>query len=374
MLLIKIFFICVFPLILSVNAFCADEPYISAESAVVINAHTLEVYYEKDAFSQRSMASTTKIMTALLACESNKGESIVVAENFAAEGTSIGLKEGDKLYFQDLVYAMMLASGNDAARLTASFLSGSEEKFAEMMNEKAREIGMNSTNFVTASGLDADGHYTTAYDMALLGAAAVKNDSLREIMSCESYTVKFLSPEKQVTFYNHNKLLSQCEGVFGIKTGFTQKSGRCLVTACERDGVTFIAVTLKAPDDWNDHQKLYDYVFGCVKNETIYVAPQLKAVAVCGGAQGSVSVEVDNDGISLPYKDTAKYELKVYLPHFLYAPISKGDVIGRVEISVAGNTVAERYIYVSEDVGATSTEEKFTILDFFRKIFDFGKE
>ncbi len=374
MLLIKIIFISLFSFVFCIGAVCIDEPYVSAESAVVMNTQTLEVFYEKKAQEVRSMASTTKIMTALLACESGNLDSIVTAKEFAAEGTSIGLKEGDKLRLRDMVYAMMLESGNDAARLTATFLAGSEEKFARLMNEKAEKIGMKNTNFVTASGLDAEEHYTTAYDMALLGAEAINNEMMRKIMSEKSYTASFILPEKKVTFYNHNKLLGRCNGVFGIKTGFTKKSGRCLVTACVRDGITFVAVTLRAPDDWNDHERLYNYAYKTVKTETIDITSFADMISVCGGNKSGVSFSFCNENFLLPYQSYPNHTVKIYTPMFLYAPVKKGDIIGRAELIVAGRMVAQTDIYCCESIDSVKVKEKIRIIEFLKKVFDFRKE
>ena len=233
MLIIRIFvsfcFICIFAF--SVNGINDND--ISAESAVVINRETKEIVFEKNAYEKRSMASTTKIMTALLACESGylyKNVEIT-SEMCGAEGTSLGLKAGYKLKLYDLVCGMMLKSGNDAANAVAIFLGGSLQNFAKMMNNKAYSIGMRCTNFVTPSGLDDENHYTTAYDMALLGAYAMENITLKNICSQKTMRIDYINPDIRVTYSNHNKLLSYYNGDYVIKTGFTKKSGRCLVSA-----------------------------------------------------------------------------------------------------------------------------------------------
>lgn len=314
------------------SAYSADELTLSAHSAVLINADTLEVIYEKNAYEQRSMASTTKIMTALLAIESGRMSQQVTAKNMASEGTSIGLKDGYKMSLESLVWGMLLESGNDAAKLTANFLAGSEEKFAQQMNRKANVIGMSDTCFVTASGLDSEEHYTTAYDMALLGACAVKNPLFREICSSKTKTVRFIEPEITMTFSNHNKLLYSCEGAFGIKTGFTKKSGRCLVSACERNGITLIAVTLNAGDDWNDHIRLYNYGYDKIKTERLYLRlPDI--IAVQGGKAEStlITSEVKEPMISFS-GEKGSITQKIYLPRFVYAPVIEGETLGKVEI------------------------------------------
>lgn len=205
MLIKKAFAVLPMIFLLSLSAFAAPE--ISAKSAAVINAETLEAVYEKNARQSLPMASTTKIMTALVALESGKIlETVTVTANMAgAEGTSIGLREGYKIKLIDLLFGMMLESGNDAADAAAVFTAGSREKFAQLMNEKAKQIGLESTNFVTPSGLDSEGHLTTAHDMALLGAYAVKNPMFRALCSSKKKTVRFLEPALSMTFSNHNR-------------------------------------------------------------------------------------------------------------------------------------------------------------------------
>ena len=334
----------------SFSVYSADEPSLSAQSAVLINVETKEIIYEKSAHEKRSMASTTKIMTSILAIESGRLSEIVTAENVNAEGSSIGLKNGYKLTLEALTYGMMLESGNDAAELTAEFLGGCEEEFAVLMNDKASELGMNNTNFVTSSGLDSGEHYSTAYDMALLGSYAIQNPTFREICSTKTKRVDFIEPDISVTFSNHNKLLSLCDGVFGIKTGFTKKSGRCLVSSCERDGRVLVAVTLNAGDDWNDHKKLYDYGFDvCSLNEVYIRLPE--SVRVYGGNLQSVSVALKENPIRLGYTDNiGKITQKVYLPAFIYAPIESEDVVGRVDLLCGDAVVASYDIYSGEGI------------------------
>lgn len=347
----------------------ADEiPTVSADSAVLINAETKEVIFKKNADCKRSMASTTKIMTGLVALESGRLNDIVTAGNMQSEGTSIGLKDGYKLSLDSLVWGMMLESGNDAAKLVANYIAGSEEIFAELMNNKAREIGMLNTNFVTASGLDSDMHYSTAYDMALLGAYAINNPLFREVCSTKTKKVEFIEPAVVRYFSNHNRLLSMCDGVFGIKTGFTKKSGRCLVSACERDGIVLIAVTLNAPDDWNDHIKLYSYGYDkCVREEVYVRLPD--RVRVYGGEQNFVAISIPEDTIKLSSADTAgKLTQRVLLPDFVYAPIKCGDIAGKVQLLRDGIVICERAIFYSQSIGAMAPVQGKE--NFFKMIFN----
>ena len=349
MLLKKLLFTLLSIIIFSFSVHSANEPTISAHSAVLIDAQTKEIIYEKNAYSQCSMASTTKIMTAILAIESGRLSETVTAENMKAEGSSIGLENGDKLTLETLVWGMMLESGNDAAKLTANFLAGCENDFSHLMNKKADEIGMNNTNFVTASGLDDKDHYSTAYDMALLGAYAVDNPVFRDVCSTKRKTVCLIEPEISKTFINHNKLLTYYDGVFGIKTGFTKKSGRCLVSACEKDGGVLVAVTLNAGDDWNDHKKLYDYGFSVCQSKEVYLRIPEK-VKVYGGCKASIEISLKENPVNISQFTDSDLTQVVYLPSFIYAPVKTGDIIGKVQLMSAGILLYEYDIISQNDV------------------------
>ena len=246
---------------------------VSAESAIVMIAHTGQVVYEKNAYEKRGIASTTKIMSSVVALENGDIYSKIKVsyDDINVEGTSLGLKADDTVDLLSLIKGMLISSGNDSANVTATLVGGDKAAFVEMMNLKARELGMDSTSFKNPSGLTEEGHYSTAYDMALLGSYAIKNRIFRNICSSSVCTVSYGNPVSQREIYNHNKFLTMYDGALGIKTGFTKASGRCLVTAAERNGVTLVAVTLNAPDDWNDHIRMMDYAFGRVKVHTISV-------------------------------------------------------------------------------------------------------
>lgn len=349
MLLKKSIVILVILISFSFSSYAVDIPNVNAHSAVLINADTKEVLYEKNAHTRRSMASTTKIMTGLLAVESSRLNDVVTVGDIHSEGSSIGLINGYKLTLEALTYGMMLESGNDAAVVCAEFLAGSEEAFSQLMNKKAKEIGMSDTNFVTASGLDSQEHYSTAYDMALLGAYAVANPAFSEIFSTKSKRVDFIEPDISITFSNHNKLLSWCDGVFGIKTGFTKKSGRCLVTACERDGTVLIAVTLNDGDDWNDHRKLYDYGYEKCEVQELYIRfPE--SLKVYSGYQNSLSIGLEVNPVRVSFSDSSGITQKIYLPEFIYAPVNRGDTVGRAELYKDGKLIYSYDILAQSDI------------------------
>ena len=329
----------------SFSAFALSESEISAEASVVMDAESFTVLFEKNADKKLSMASTTKIMTSLLAVESGKMNMPVTASHDVdAEGTSIGISEGDCMTLETLVYALLLESGNDAALLTAEYLAGSENEFARMMNDKADMLGMTNTNFVTASGLDSEKHYSTAYDMALLASNAIRNHVFKSICRKQTYKAEYITPDFTDNYSNHNKLLKLYDGVFGIKTGFTRKSGRCLVSACSRDGRTLVISTLNAPDDWNDHIKLYDYCFksSCFSVMDFKIPERLKVIGGIGSEVRPALCKADKIGT----EGVTGYS--VLLPEFIYAPVKKGDTIGKIILYTEDRSVCE-YAITSQD-------------------------
>ena len=348
------FFIAFFLFAVSCTTVYAQENlYLSAQASVVIEADSGRVIYGNNKDEKLSMASTTKIMTSLLALENCELdiEFRVTDEMVQVEGTSMGLVGGDTVTMRAIVYGMLLQSGNDAANVAAYMMAGSIEEFSKLMNERADKIGMKNTNFVTPSGLDADEHYSTAYDMALLGAEAIKNSDFAEICSSKSASVSYGNPAYSRKLNNHNKFLSQYDGAFGIKTGFTKKSGRCLVTAVERDGVTLVAVTLNAPDDWNDHAKLYDYAFEKVKRYNLDGDLSGVLLDVVGSDGNREEVVVLTEPTAVLFENEfKKVKRKILLKKFEYAPIEKGSVVGIVQYYVVDKLICEVPITVQSNV------------------------
>lgn len=357
-----------FILLLALFSFtcAASAPDVSASSAVVMVADTAEVVFEKNAYEKRPMASTTKIMTALLTveCATPSRTVVTTAEMVNVEGTSMGLKAGDKVTFHDLVYGMLLASGNDAANTAAISIDGSIEAFARRMNAKATQIGMSDTHFVTPSGLDDQNHYSTAYDMALLGCYALRNPEFRK--ACSSTGARLCYGQEPYVRYlsNHNKLLKSFEGAIGIKTGFTKKSGRCLVSAAVRNGVTLVCVTLNAPDDWNDHRRLLEYGFSCVTAKQLNVS--LPELDVYGAESSTISLMTSEPVTVALFSDESEITTQILLKKFELAPVQCGDVVGCVRVLVNGNAVDEIPIVSYESLAAVTvpTNEEPTL--FFR--------
>lgn len=351
----------------------AGTPQVSAVSAVLINADTGSVLYEKNAYEQRAMASTTKIMTALLTAEAGDLDRKFAVDSYAinVEGTSMGLREGDIVTRRALLYGMLLPSGNDAANAAAVSVSGSMQAFAELMNKKAKELGLNNTHFVNPSGLDADGHYTTAYDLAMLTAEALSNPVFADICRCADARVEFGNPPYLRSLANSNKMLWQYEGCIGVKTGFTDNARRCLVSAAERDGVRLIAVTLNAPDDWNDHRAMLDYGFMQVKPTEI-VLPAPIVVPVVGGCEQSVRLEL-SEKITLPLskQEVQNVTLEIHCEPFLYAGVEKGTAVGTARIYMNGEYVRKVNLVTAKEVEADTGELGFfeRIWGFFRRFF-----
>ncbi len=252
-------------LLLALPQNASAKIYVSANSAILMEQESGRVIYEKDAHTQRRIASITKIMTAILAIESGKmNDMVTISENAVrTEGSSIYLKAGDKIPLEDLVYGLMLRSGNDAATAIAEYVGGSLDGFVYLMKQKAEEIGMKDTNFENPHGLDDhENHYSTAYDMALLTRYAMENDMYKKIAGTEKYRSEDPDGDWDRVWKNKNKLLTGLyEYTTGGKTGFTKLAKRTLVSTAEKDGVELIAVTLNDPDDWDDHINMYESAF-----------------------------------------------------------------------------------------------------------------
>lgn len=300
---------------------------ISAECAVVISEQTGEVVFSKNAYQKRSMASTTKILTSLIAIESGQlfNEIEVTSDMVNVEGTSMGLQTGDHVSLDELVHGMLLQSGNDAANATALYICDSLEAFSDLMNNRAKQIGMLNSSFVTPSGLDSDEHYSTAYDMALLGREAISNSKFLSVCSKPKATLTYGNPPYRRTLYNHNKLLGYYDCVLGIKTGFTKKSGRCLVSYAKKDNVGLVAVTLNAPNDWQDHKLMLDDGFKKI-NSKVITADIPDYIRVVGSDKNYISIT--SDGYTYSYVKSKDVKQCVFIEKFLYAPVNAGDIVG----------------------------------------------
>ncbi len=337
---------------------------VSAKAAVVINGDNGEIIFEKNAHTKLSMASTTKIMTGLLLCEYGnlEREITVTKEMVQVEGSSMGLLPGDKVTLHDLLYGLLLASGNDAANVIATVIGGTVDGFAKLMNERAGQMGLKNTSFVTPSGLDDENHYTTAYELALIAKEAMKNEAFAEAVSSKSAVLCYGNPPYRRRLTNHNKLLNYDNSFIGVKTGFTKKSGRCLVSARKEDGKYVICVTLCAPDDWNDHKALSSFAFSELKQVTFKPEREIEEIEVIG-ANEPLRVNLGSFFVNTTSNDAI--EFKVNLPKFLYAPIKKGEEIGEIECIQNGKVCFNKKITAQNDVLAderyNSKANKFLI-------------
>lgn len=373
---VVIFLFVIFMSCFSVSAKADTETIgVSAQSAVLYCVNNDTVLFEKNSTQKMSMASTTKILTTLIALEHSQAEDneVTFTKEMIAEGSSMYLKEGYKLHLSDLATGMMTVSGNDAANAVAISISGSIEEFAKVMNNKAQQIGMTSSSFVTPSGLDDENHYSTALDMARLMAYAMSNNSFAELTAKKNARVDFISPEDMsITYGNHNKLLSLYEYCNGGKTGFTKKSGRCLVTSAEKDGVKLIAVTLNAPDDWNDHINMYNYGFSKVTAVTDVDKDYTINTDVVGGTKNSVNVKpVKAIDYVKPTNSNSEITRKVIIDSFLYAPIEKGEVVGTAQYYLDNKLLCEVPLVTTTNVEYKTVDKGFfeSIAEFLKNIF-----
>ena len=356
------------------------RPGVAAQGAVLIDAQSGNIIFELNAHKRLPMASTTKIMTAITAIESGADleQIIKISKNMiGAEGSSIYLYENERFTLLDLLYALMLNSANDAAEAIAVSVAGSVEEFADMMNEKARGLNLADTNFTNPHGLDHEQHYTSAFDLAKITAFALENEIFFEIAK-EQTRVIYPKNEDGSDFRegarflrNHNKMLRIYKDAIGGKTGFTRRSGRCLASAAERGGTRLVAVTLNASNDWNDHAEMLDYGFAnyhavelCKEGEHIF------EISVINGVSDILkAANISAESMSVPIHITrGDITVKVELPRFVYAPVSQGDIIGRVIFLHGENLAGHSMITASETVAAAPVRK--SIIDRIREFFE----
>ena len=324
-------------------------PCVSAKSAVLIDLEENNVLFEKNAHQKLPMASTTKIMTALVVCELKELDTVVSIPQAAVgvEGSSVYLQAGELLTIKELLLALLLESANDAAEALAIICAGSIENFAALCNEKAQELGLKNSHFTNPHGLFDEEHYTTAYDLAIISAYALKNPQICEIVSTKTAKIP-LKITTQNPFgegvrhlKNHNKMLSTYEGAIGVKTGFTKKSGRCLVSAAKRDGLTLIAVTLSAPDDWRDHTAMLDYGFENFEYRTFFESSEFEyAYPVTNGLLETVTLTNTVPLRALIKKNSESIKISVESHfRFAFAPVKKGEIFATLIICVNGKKI-----------------------------------
>ena len=361
-LILLIFVFALFSVIVS----STSETQLSARAATLYEPTNGEFLFQKNADQRLPMASTTKIMTALVALESTDADAeiTVATEACGIEGSSLYLKPNEVLSMRELLYGLMLRSANDAAAAIAYAVGGSIEGFSQLMNTRAKQMGLTDTHFTNPHGLDAPEHYTTAKELAVIAAEALKNPLFKEIVSTYKAEITNSAGESRLVV-NHNKLLKLYDGAIGVKTGFTKKCGRCLVGAAERDGLTFISVTIDAPDDWNDHIKLFDLGFSTLEVRRIAKPGDFYyEIPIIGGDSEIIHVS-NTDSLSLIMSKSApEISTRVKLNRYTAAPVSAGDVMGKVEFIQNGTVISELNLYAKETV---RIPEKKKLFDIFRK-------
>lgn len=338
---------------------------LSAEKAVLLDAVSGRVLYEKNADQRSLIASTTKIMTALVVCEQCNvlDRMRVPKEAVGIEGSSMYLQEGEILTLQELLYGLMLSSGNDAAVALAIYCGGTVEGFAEMMNDKARVLGLKGTHFENPHGLDSPGHYSTARDLARLAAYAMENPVFYKTVSAKTVTIG------QRCLRNHNKLLWQVEGADGVKTGFTRAAGRILVSSATREGRRLVAVTIHDPNDWQDHAALLKEGFTRYRMRKIVTEGELVSTQEVVGGQGGMVQILASEDYSYAVADNEEVSLVMTGAGFVYAPVTAGADAGFAYVLIDGNAVGKVRVVYGDTVEQIQEKEK----SFWDKLFG-GKD
>ena len=338
---------------------------VSAKSAILLDTASGRALYEKDADRQSLIASTTKIMTALVVCEQvNVLDRVRIPEQAVGiEGSSMYLKAGEVLTVQDLLYGLMLQSGNDAAVALAIYCGGTVEGFAELMNDKAHRLGLENTHFVNPNGLDAPGHYSTARDMAVLAAYAMENPIFAKTVSTKTVKVG------DRILRNHNKLLWLVEGADGVKTGFTKAAGRILVSSCTRQGRRLVTVTMNDGNDWKDHQTLLEAGFSnYAEKQILQKGDWVGTVAILSGQEKSVELLADAD-FSYALAENEQPQILLPEPGFVYAPVAQGQQAGYAYICLNGKAIGK----IPVVYGKTVEQETIQKQTLWEKLFKGGR-
>ncbi|MBO5312758.1 MAG: D-alanyl-D-alanine carboxypeptidase [Clostridia bacterium] len=347
-LFLALFFAILFTLAYSVNAI-----ELSAKGAVLLEADSGDIVFGKNENERLPMASTTKIMTALVVLERVSLDTVVTIQPFMTgiEGSSIYLHEGEELTVEELLYALMLESANDASVALAYTVADSIEEFADLMNKRAVQLGLTDTHFSNPHGLDDKEHYTTAYELAVITREAMKNPKFEEIVSTYKKTIPLNNGEGARVLVNHNRLLRSYEGAIGVKTGFTKRCGRCLVSCAVLDGVKMICVTLNAPNDWSDHASMLDLGFSqyrCIKlaDKNDY---NIRFDAI-NGVTGSF-IASNRDSLSVTIKnDDNNISAKLESSRIFFAPIKKGDLVAKIVFYNGERELASLPLYACESI------------------------
>lgn len=347
-------------------AVMAGDLEVNAEAAVVMDADSGRLLYAQNPDKRLANASTTKIMTALLTLEQPDQDRYFTVDSDAiqVEGTTMGLQPGDSVTLHQLAAGMLLPSGNDAANAAAVEIAGSEEAFVRLMNQRAAELGLENTQYRNPSGLDAEGHYSSARDLATLAAHALENEDFADIVSKQEIRMAFGNPPYNRSLYTTNKLLERYPYAIGVKTGYTDDAGLCLVTAAEKDGTRLIIVTLNGKDDVNTHMRLYEHFFPLMARVDLSGFTEGLSVPVTGGTRDSVAaVPAAEPEAALLEREYDELTREVELPQFVYAPVEAGQVLGEIRLLSGDKVVWQSALVADSDVPAL-TRERQGILEF----------
>ena len=364
--------------VINASSNIVTQPTINSRAAIVYDKNSGQILFGKNENEKRKMASTTKIMTAIIVIENSNLDDIVTISSKAAGtgGSRLGLHTNDKISVKNLLYGLMLCSGNDAAVALAEYVGGSVSDFAVLMNNKCTELNLKSTHFVTPHGLDNDEHYTTAYELAIITKYALQNDIFCKLVGTKNYTITINNSSKSLS--NTNELLGSLNGVYGVKTGFTNGANRCLVTAVKRNNLDLICIVLGA-DTKNDRTKdsieLIEYVFN--NFETINIKQKIEEEfnnwKLCNLSSFSIEKSISNN-IELILDDLSydflpincnyidNISIYIYCDNKLEAPITSDSVIGYLTVSINNETI------INLNIKNTNSISKKTYFDFFNEI------
>lgn len=334
------------------NFACAENNDLSSE--IVIEVKSNRVLYSKNADIKKYMASTTKILTAIVIIENcDISEVIEVSDKtVGVEGSSIYLEKGEILSVKDLLYGLMLRSGNDCAETLAVYKSGSIESFADLMNKTAIKIGATHSHFVNPHGLHDDNHYTTAHDLALISSYAIKNPIFKEIVSTKKVVIPFTTRNTKRVLINKNKMLNEFEGATGIKTGFTKKAGRCLVSSCERDGMELVSVVLNCPPMFEMSKNLLSDTFAKYSMVKLISKEEIADFIGIENSESKCPIYIKND-VVVPLNE---FEKKNFNIEYIYdnavipAGTKKDEEVGKIKISVKNNLIYTEKLYTMIDI------------------------
>lgn len=363
-------------IITNVGVAAANPPEIKAKAAIIIDATTGKVLYSKNAEEQRYPASTTKMMSLIVALEHGNLNEMVTASVVAAstEGSSLSLTQGERLKMIDLLYGIMLISGNDATVAVAEHIAGSVEKFAELMTEKAHAIGATHTHFANSSGLPDPNHFTTAHDLARIAAYGYKNPLFTEIVSTKHKVIPWAGKDYGRDLYNENRMLWLAEGGNGVKTGYTNAAGRCLVSGAKRNGIQLITVVLDSETMWDDSLALLNFGFSQVTPETICTTGDiLKTVRVMNGKTEVVKLQANNDlVVPISENDKEMFTTVIDVPNKIEAPVVKGQKLGVLRVLYQNAEVATVDLVADENSDRKSffsmiTEAVWNFFGFLRQ-------